>query len=41
MAREVKVAAVQVGPMDEGTSRDEVVDRMLGLLERAIVRSRA
>jgi predicted amidohydrolase len=36
MAREVKVAAAQLGPINEGTSRDEVVERMLGLLERAI-----
>ena len=36
MAREVKVAAAQLGPINEGTSRDEVVERMLALLERAI-----
>ncbi len=36
MAREVKVAAAQMGPINEGTSRDEVVERMLVLLERAI-----
>jgi predicted amidohydrolase len=36
MARWVKVAAAQMGPINEGTSRDEVVDRMLGLLEQAI-----
>ena len=36
MARWVKVAAAQMGPINEGTSRDEVVDRMLALLERAI-----
>ena len=36
MARWVKVAAAQMGPINEGTSRDEVVDRMLALLDRAI-----
>jgi predicted amidohydrolase len=36
MARRVKVAAAQMGPINEGTSREEVVDRMLGLLEQAI-----
>ena len=36
MARWVKVAAAQMGPINEGTSRDEVVDRMLALLEQAI-----
>ena len=36
MAREVKIAAAQMGPINEGTSRDEVVERMLVLLERAI-----
>ena len=36
MARQVKVAAAQMGPINEGTSRDEVVDRMLVLLEQAI-----
>src|SRR5258705_9298294 len=36
MARQVKVAAAQMGPINEGTSRDEVVDRMLVLLEHAI-----
>jgi hypothetical protein len=41
MAREARVAAVQVGPIDAGSSRGEVVGRMLGLLERASVRSRA
>jgi hypothetical protein len=41
MTREVKVAAAQMGPIDEGTSRDGVVDRMLALLERAIARSHA
>jgi predicted amidohydrolase len=36
MAQPVKVAAAQMGPINEGTSRDEVVDRMLILLEQAI-----
>ena len=36
MARWVKIAAAQMGPINEGTSRDEVVDRMLALLDRAI-----
>jgi N-carbamoyl-D-amino-acid hydrolase len=36
MARQVKVAAAQMGPINEGTSREEVVDRMLEVLERAI-----
>jgi N-carbamoyl-D-amino-acid hydrolase len=36
MARWVKVAAAQMGPINEGTSREECVDRMLALLERAI-----
>ncbi|HEY2995430.1 MAG TPA: nitrilase-related carbon-nitrogen hydrolase [Methylomirabilota bacterium] len=35
MARWVKVAAAQMGPINEGTSREEVVDRMLALLEQA------
>jgi N-carbamoyl-D-amino-acid hydrolase len=36
MARWVKVAAAQMGPINEGTSRDECVERMLALLEQAI-----
>jgi N-carbamoyl-D-amino-acid hydrolase len=36
MARELKVAAAQMGPINEGTGRDEVVERMLALLEQAI-----
>ena len=36
MARHVKVAAAQLGAINEGTSREEMVDRMLGLLEQAI-----
>jgi hypothetical protein len=34
MARYVRVAAAQMGPINEGTGRDEVVERMLVLLER-------
>jgi hypothetical protein len=29
MARWLKVAAAQLGPINEGTSREEVVERML------------
>jgi predicted amidohydrolase len=36
MARWVKVAAAQMGPINEGTGRDEVVERMLTLLEQAV-----
>jgi predicted amidohydrolase len=36
MARYVKVAAAQLGAINEGTSREEMVDRMLILLEQAI-----
>jgi hypothetical protein len=36
MPRFLKVAAAQLGPIDEGTSRDRVVERLLALLERAI-----
>jgi predicted amidohydrolase len=36
MARHVKVAAAQMGPNNEGTSREEIVERMLALLERAV-----
>jgi N-carbamoyl-D-amino-acid hydrolase len=36
MARALKVAAAQLGPINEGTGRDEVVERMLLLLEQAI-----
>jgi len=35
MARHVKVAAAQLGPNNEGTPREEIVERMLGLLEQA------
>ena len=36
MPRYVKVAAAQMGPNNEGTSREEIVERMQGLLERAV-----
>jgi len=36
MARYVKVAAAQLGAINEGTSREEMVDRMLALMEQAI-----
>ena len=36
MARQIKVAAAQMGPNNEGTSREEIVERMLALLERAV-----
>ena len=36
MPRHVKVAAAQMGPNNEGTSREEIVERMLGLLEQAV-----
>ena len=36
MARSLKVAAAQLGAINEGTSREEMVDRMLALLEQAI-----
>ncbi len=35
MPRHIKIAAAQMGPNNEGTSREEIVERMLGLLERA------
>jgi len=35
MPRHVKVAAAQMGPNNEGTSREEIVERMLGLLDQA------
>jgi N-carbamoyl-D-amino-acid hydrolase len=37
MPRGLKVAAAQLGPNNEGTSREEVVERMQALLEQAIV----
>jgi predicted amidohydrolase len=36
MPRYIKVAAAQMGPNNEGVSREEIVERMLGLLEQAI-----
>jgi N-carbamoyl-D-amino-acid hydrolase len=36
MSRFVKVAAAQMGPIPEGTSRETAVERMLTLLEQAI-----
>ena len=36
MARSVNVAAAQLGAIPEGTSREEMVDRMLVLLEQAV-----
>ncbi len=36
MSRHIKVAAAQMGPNNEGTPREVVVERMLGLLEAAI-----
>src|SRR5438093_886188 len=35
MPRYLKVAAAQLGPNNEGTSREEIVERMLGLLTEA------
>ena len=39
MARNVKVAAAQMGPVHEGTSRAEVVERMLAVMDEAISES--
>jgi N-carbamoyl-D-amino-acid hydrolase len=36
MPRYLKVAAAQMGPNNEGTPREAIVERMLGLLDRAI-----
>src|SRR5260370_19539754 len=36
MPRQIKVAAAQMGPNNEGTPREEIVERMLALLELAI-----
>jgi predicted amidohydrolase len=36
MPRPLTVAAAQMGPINEGTSREEAVDRMLALLEQAL-----
>src|SRR5438132_10272434 len=35
MLRQIKVAAAQMGPNNEGTPREEIVERMLVLLESA------
>ncbi len=35
MARNVTVAAAQMGPNNEGSSREEIVERLLALLEQA------
>src|SRR5437879_11834769 len=35
MPRQIKVAAAQMGPNNEGTPREEIVERMLVLLESA------
>src|SRR5512134_2668782 len=35
MPRHVKVAAAQMGPNNEGTSREAIVERMMALLEQA------
>src|SRR5256885_7494102 len=35
MPRQIKVAAAQMGPNNEGTPREEIVERMLALLESA------
>src|SRR5947209_7349879 len=34
--RHIKIAAAQMGPNNEGTSREEIVERMLGLLAEAV-----
>ena len=36
MPRTIKLAAAQMGPNNEGTPREAIVERMLGLLEHAI-----
>jgi N-carbamoyl-D-amino-acid hydrolase len=36
MPRYIKVAAAQMGPNNEGTSREEIVERMLALLDQGI-----
>jgi predicted amidohydrolase len=37
MPRQIKVAAAQMGPNNEGVSREEIVERMLVLLEQAVL----
>ncbi|HVQ77309.1 MAG TPA: nitrilase-related carbon-nitrogen hydrolase [Candidatus Binatia bacterium] len=36
MPRQIRIAAAQMGPNNEGVSREEIVDRMLVLLEEAV-----
>jgi N-carbamoyl-D-amino-acid hydrolase len=36
MPRRLKIAAAQMGPNNEGVSREEIVDRMLALLQEAV-----
>ena len=36
MPRHIKVAAAQMGPNNEGVSREEIVERMQGLLDQAV-----
>ncbi|HEU5323435.1 MAG TPA: nitrilase-related carbon-nitrogen hydrolase, partial [Methylomirabilota bacterium] len=36
MPRSLKVAAAQMGPNEEGVGREEIVERMLALLEQAV-----
>ena len=36
MSRSIKVAAAQMGPNQDGTPREAIVERMLGLLDQAI-----
>ena len=36
MSRQIKVAAAQMGPNNEGTPREAIVERMLALLEAAV-----
>ena len=36
MPRHITVAAAQRGPNNEGVSREEIVERMLGLLDQAV-----
>ena len=36
MPRHIKVGAAQMGPNNEGIGREEIVERMLALLERAV-----
>jgi predicted amidohydrolase len=36
MPHHIKVAAAQMGPNNEGVSREEIVERMLGMLDQAV-----